>query len=89
MEYPGWGFKDSKQIGLVAQNVEEVIPELVSTDKKGYKAVSYDKLTAVLVEAIKELKAENERLKGHLERKDRQQQQQIRELRTLIEEIRK
>ncbi len=79
-QYPDWGFKETKQIGLVAQDVEAVIPELVSTDTRGYKAVSYNKLTAVLVEAVKELKAENEKLKE----KTVQQQSQIDELRTLI-----
>ena len=47
-DYPGWGFKDTRQTGLVAQDVESVVPELVSTDTKGYKAVKYDKLTSVL-----------------------------------------
>ena len=80
-EYTEWGFKKTKQIGLVAQNVEDVIPELVSTDRKGYKAVSYDKLTAILVEAVKELKAENDQLKAKTEH----QQAQIDELRALIQ----
>ena len=66
-EYPKWGFKETKQIGLVAQNVEDVMPELVSTDSQGYKAVSYDKLTAVLVEAVKELKSENVQLKAEID----------------------
>lgn len=59
----GWlsdELKKSRQIGLVAQDVEKELPELVSEDKEGYKAVSYTKLTAVLVEAIKELKALNQ-----------------------------
>jgi hypothetical protein len=43
------------QIGLVAQEVETVVPELVSEDSDGYKSVSYSKMTAVLVESIKEL----------------------------------
>ncbi|MBW2096676.1 MAG: tail fiber domain-containing protein, partial [Deltaproteobacteria bacterium] len=34
-EYPDWGFKDSRQIGLLAQDVERVIPELVSADETG------------------------------------------------------
>jgi len=83
-QYPDWGFKDTKQIGLVAQDVETVIPELVSTDTKGFKAVSYNKLTAVLVEAVKELKAENEQLRE----KTVQQQSQIDELRALIKGLR-
>ncbi|MFH0975657.1 MAG: hypothetical protein V1874_07720 [Spirochaetota bacterium] len=40
--------------------MEKVIPELVYTDSKGYKTMSYDRLTAVLVEAVKELKAQSD-----------------------------
>ncbi|MDF1550612.1 MAG: secretion protein Por, partial [Bacteroidales bacterium] len=43
-----------KQLGLVAQEVEKILPELVSTSPNGYKAIDYSKLTPVLVEAIKE-----------------------------------
>ena len=46
------------QIGMIAQEVETVLPDLVSTDGEGYKSLAYDKMTAVLVEAVKELKAE-------------------------------
>jgi len=53
-EYKDKNFDEGKQIGLVAQDVEKVLPELVRTDNEGYKAISYEKLTAVLVEAIKE-----------------------------------
>jgi hypothetical protein len=60
-------FSDDRQIGLVAQNVEQVFPELVSTDSDGYKSVSYSKMTAVLLEAIKELKKENDDLKSRLD----------------------
>ncbi len=55
-EFPDHGFTDEKQIGLIAQDVEKIIPELVRTDEDGFKAVSYEKLTVVLLEAIKELK---------------------------------
>jgi hypothetical protein len=53
-EYPGKGFSGGRQIGLVAQEVEKVVPELVNTSADGYKSVSYEKLTALLVEAVKE-----------------------------------
>jgi hypothetical protein len=43
------------QIGLIAQQVEDVFPEIVYTDKQGLKSMTYDKLTSVLIEAIKEL----------------------------------
>jgi len=48
------GFTEDKQIGLIAQEVEEVLPELVQTDADGYKSVDYQSLSAVLIEAIKE-----------------------------------
>ncbi len=52
--WPQKNFSDSKQIGLIAQDVEKIVPEVVNTDKEGYKSLSYDKLTAVLIEAMKE-----------------------------------
>ncbi len=42
-----------RQIGMIAQEVETVIPEIVSTSPLGYKGIDYSKLTSVLVEAIK------------------------------------
>ena len=53
-EFKEKNFDAGKKLGFIAQEVEKVIPELVNTDNEGYKAVSYEKLTAVLVEAIKE-----------------------------------
>lgn len=45
---------DGQQIGFIAQEVEEVYPELVSLGPNGYLLVDYDKVTPILVEAIKE-----------------------------------
>ncbi len=45
---------EGKHIGFVAQELKEEFPELVVTDAKGDNSVDYDKMTAVLVEAIKE-----------------------------------
>jgi hypothetical protein len=42
-------------IGVIAQEIEKVLPELVTTRNDGYKAVKYDKLVALLIEGIKEL----------------------------------
>jgi len=70
-EYPEKGFSRDRQIGLIAQDVEKVLPELVRTDQDGKKSVSYDKLTAVLVEAIKaqqsEIREQNSRLSAQSE----------------------
>lgn len=43
------------QVGVIAQEVEQVFPELVNTDKQGMKAVNYSALVAPLIEAVKEL----------------------------------
>jgi len=48
---------------VIAQEVEAVFPELVTQSDNGYKTVDYDRLTAVLIEAVKELRAENQALK--------------------------
>ena len=53
------GTAGTEQVGLLAQEVEQVYPELVSTDAQGYKAVNYAQLTPVLIGAIKELAARN------------------------------
>ena len=44
-----------KDIGVIAQEIEKVLPEIVETRDNGYKAVDYPKLTALLIEAVKEL----------------------------------
>ena len=48
--------KDEEQkYGFIAQEVEQIFPEFVTTGANGYKAVAYGALTPVMVEAIKEL----------------------------------
>lgn len=54
-------------MGFIAQEVERQVPDLVRTDAAGYKSVQYANVTAVLVEAVKELKKENEELKSRIE----------------------
>lgn len=53
-EFADKKFSKDHQLGFLAQEVERVLPELVFTDSNGYKSVDYARLTAVLVEAIKE-----------------------------------
>jgi len=48
-------YGDMKDIGVIAQEVEKVLPEIVSDRENGYKAIKYDKLTVVLIQAVKEL----------------------------------
>ena len=51
-------------LGLIAQDIEKVFPQIVDTDKDGIKGVKYTELIPVLVAAIKELKAEIDELKN-------------------------
>ena len=81
-KFPDRDFGDERQIGFLAQEIEKYFPEIVQTDKEGYKAVDYGRLTPVLVEAIKEqqmqmeekqkqmeeIKKENKELKLRLEK---------------------
>ena len=53
-----------KDVGVIAQEVEEVLPEIVQTRDNGYKAVDYQKLTAVLIEAVKEQQKQIDELKS-------------------------
>ena len=53
----------TKDIGLIAQEVEEILPELVQTKDDGYKAVKYEKMIALLIEGMKEMQAEIDELK--------------------------
>lgn len=52
--FPHKGFSDRPQIGLIAQNVAAVFPELVFTDSEGFYQLTYDPLVSVLTEALKE-----------------------------------
>jgi len=65
------------QIGFIAQEIEEVFPSLVKTDKKGYKSVNYIAVIPVLTEAIKEqqetideLKKDMAELKAMIQRRE-------------------
>jgi hypothetical protein len=52
------------QIGVIAQEVAEVLPEVITVDSGGFMSVSYDRLVPVLIEAIKELNARIKVLEG-------------------------
>jgi hypothetical protein len=63
-QFPDRTFSSKRALGFIAQEVEKVLPEVVETEKSadGYKAVQYDKVVALLVEAIKEQQKQINRL---------------------------
>ena len=54
---------EGNDVGVVAQEIEEILPQLVTTRDTGYKAVKYEKIIPLLIESIKELKKEIQELK--------------------------
>ena len=62
----GSGPEKEDQIGFIAQEVEEIVPEIVSTDQEGYKGIAYAKLTPILVKAIQEQQELIEELKAEI-----------------------
>lgn len=63
-EFPNRMFSENRAIGFIAQEVEQVIPEVVQTENstEGFKSVQYDKVVALLVEAVKEQQKQIEQL---------------------------
>lgn len=72
------------QLGMIAQEVERVFPELVSTNPDGMKSLNYPQLSAVAIGAINELRAEHDALRSESER----QEDEIRDLRKEIAALR-
>jgi len=61
------GIADKEEVGVIAQEVEAVLPQLVCPSAfDGYKTVKYDKLTALLLEAVKAQQAQIEELSAQL-----------------------
>jgi hypothetical protein len=58
---------EGNDVGVIAQEIEAVLPQLVQTRENGYKAVKYDKLVALLIEGIKEQQLQINDLKSKIE----------------------
>jgi len=63
-----WKGSGEKSIGLIAQEVEKIFPEVINTDNSGMKSIDYGRLTAVLIEGIKEQQKEIDSLKQEVEK---------------------
>ena len=61
--------KEKTHAGVIAQEVEQVLPEVVDTDEEGIKSVAYGNMVGLLIEAVKELKQEVDDLKAQLKEK--------------------
>ena len=80
-EFPQMNFDSDRHVGVLAQELEAVLPEAVVTGNDGYKSVNYSNITPLLIEAVKEqqgiisnqqkeideLKAANSKLQSQIE----------------------
>lgn len=73
-EFPAREFADGRQVGLIAQDVLSVMPELVTKGDDGFYSVDYGRLTPVLVAAIQEqqelIRAQKRQLQSQADRID-------------------
>ena len=57
-------FVRKKDVGVIANEVEKILPEIVATRKDGMKAVKYDRLTSLLIECVKDLQGQIDTLRN-------------------------
>ena len=67
-EFPDRDFVKGEQIGLVAQEVREIVPQAVIEQSDGYLAVDYARLVPLLIEGMKEQQRQIDELKSRLDR---------------------
>jgi hypothetical protein len=57
---------EGHDIGVIAQEIEKVLPEIVTTRDNGYKAVKYERLVALLIECVKDQQIQIDELKNSI-----------------------
>jgi hypothetical protein len=58
---------EGHDIGVIAQEIESILPEIVTTRENGYKAVKYERLVALLIECVKDQQKQIDELKSKLQ----------------------
>ena len=85
-EFPNKDFNQTKQIGVIAQEVEKIYPELINTNNEGYKSMDYMSLTAILLEGLKEQQQLIEQQSQRIIELE-QQMEKINQLEVMMEEM--
>jgi hypothetical protein len=85
--WPQKNFPDGPQLGFIAQEVEQVLPQVVGTDANGYKSVAYQNVVPVLVEGMKEQDRQLQTLKAENQRKMAEKDAQIASLEQRLERL--
>ena len=71
---------------MIAQELEKIYPELVTTDSKGMKSVAYANISALLIEAVKDLKTEKDTEIKSLKTQLDQVNREVTELKKLLKD---
>lgn len=66
--YFKWNGEKERQVGVIAQQVEKVLPEVVSEDKNGYLSVSYTGIVPLLIEAFKDQRSHIKELEDRIKK---------------------
>ena len=82
-EFPENNFPDGNQIGLIAQEVEKLFPEIIATNQDGYKSIDYSKISVLLIQAMKEQQNEIEKQSDEIKK----QSDEINKMKSDIEEL--
>ncbi|MBU4493266.1 MAG: tail fiber domain-containing protein [Nanoarchaeota archaeon] len=88
-EYPELRLGDKRQIGMIAQEVEDVLPEVVlsGVGDDNLKMIDYSKFTPLLIEGIKELKAEKDNEIELLKAENQELKQENKEILSRLEAL--
>jgi hypothetical protein len=86
-DIPKMTYPEGRAMGLIAQEVEKVLPEVVSTGPDGYKSVSYTQLIGLLIEGVKKLQEELGQIKQSLEEQKEINNRQANEIDSLRKEL--
>ncbi|MGL6022304.1 MAG: tail fiber domain-containing protein, partial [Chitinophagaceae bacterium] len=84
----GYSFKDGRDYGLIAQEVQKVLPELVKKETKGFLTVDYTHIIPIIIEAIKQQQKEIEILQDKVNQID-QLTKHVNELKAMVLEMKK
>ena len=86
-EFPNKNFDSNRHVGVIAQEVEAVLPEAVETGADGYKSVNYSNITPLLIEAVKELKAEKDAQQAVIEAQNKKIEELEAQMREILEKL--
>ncbi len=84
-----WNSDNTDDIGFIAQEIKNIVPEIVKQDSEGIYSLDYSKLTSVIVNAIKELNAKVDSKVANLEKENAELKAKLDTLESRLEALEK